>query len=70
MKKILIALGLAASLLIGNVYANDFLAEPESDTSVSYAAYDVLSGEWETTLDCLPLKAKRSQYSSLPSELQ
>ena len=49
MKKILIALGLAASLLIGNVYANDFLAEPESDTSVSYAAYDVLSGEWETT---------------------
>lgn len=32
------------------VSANDFVVEPESDTAVSYAAFDILgTGELETT---------------------
>lgn len=49
MKKSVIALGMALAMLTGSAYANNFVVEPESDTAVSYAAYDVLSGEWETT---------------------
>lgn len=49
MKKSVIALGMVLALLTGSAYANNFVVEPESDTAVSYAAYDVLSGEWETT---------------------
>nr|DAU83334.1 MAG TPA: hypothetical protein [Caudoviricetes sp.] len=49
MKKLLVALGMATMLAMPVVFANDFVVEPETDTSVSYAAYDVLSGEWETT---------------------
>lgn len=52
MKKALIALGLTGILLASSsvVKANDFVVEPESDTAVSYAAFDILgTGEWETT---------------------
>lgn len=45
MKKSLIAFGIALTLLSGSAYANNFVVEPESDTAVSYAAYDVLFGE-------------------------
>ncbi len=48
MKKVLLSLAIASMLSIP-AFANDFVCEPESDTAVSYAAYDVLSGEWETT---------------------
>ena len=48
MKKILLSLAVASMLSIP-AFANDFVCEPESDTAISYAAYDVLSGEWETT---------------------
>lgn len=49
MKKFLMALGLTAVLSAPAVFANEFVVEPESDTAVSFAAYDTLSGEWETT---------------------
>lgn len=52
MKKVLIALGIAGMLFASGagVKANDFVVEPESDTAVSYAAFDILgTGEWETT---------------------
>lgn len=49
MKKFLLSLGMATMLAMPVAFANDFVVEPESDTAVSYAAYDVLSGEWETT---------------------
>lgn len=50
MKKTLIALGIACALMSAGVKANDFVVEPESDTAVSYAAFDILgTGEWETT---------------------
>lgn len=48
MKKLLCSFALV-SMLAMPAFANDFVCEPESDTAVSYAAYDVLSGEWETT---------------------
>ena len=48
MKKLLLSLAVASMISIP-AFANDFVCEPESDTAVSYAAYDVLSGEWETT---------------------
>ena len=48
MKKFLLSLAVASMISIP-AFANDFVCEPESDTAVSYAAYDVLSGEWETT---------------------